>query len=324
MNKIKTNKQFILGVVAGAVVVGILGSVVYFLSVKSAELSAKEIEIKSAEFVNSELMQGQGTATVKVVGEEGNMYKLEVSFNGQKLDSFVTKDGKRFFPQSFEIVKGNVASAGKADTTADPEPAAASVEKKSDKPVVELFVMSYCPYGTQMEKGIIPVVEALGNKIDFRLKFVSYTMHGDKENQENLRQYCIDKDQFNKFTPYLQCFLGSSDSAACLKSTGVDEGKVASCMASASKQFDITGKNFFVHKAENDKYGVQGSPTLVVNGATVQSGRDSASLLKTICSAFKNAPSECQKQLSGATPAPGFGSGTTSSAGSAAAGCASN
>jgi hypothetical protein len=124
------------------------------------------------------------------------------------------------------------------------------VEKKSDKPVVELFVMSYCPYGTQMEKGIIPVVETLGNKIDFKLKFVSYTMHGDKENQENLRQYCIDKDQFNKFTPYLQCFLGSSDSAACLKSTG-DEGKVTSCMVGV-KQFDVTGKNFSVHKAEND------------------------------------------------------------------------
>ena len=41
---------------------------------------------------------------------------------------------------------------------------------KSDKPLVELFVMAYCPYGTQAEKGLIPVIELLGDKIDASIK----------------------------------------------------------------------------------------------------------------------------------------------------------
>ncbi len=45
--------------------------------------------------------------------------------------------------------------------------------------------MSYCPYGTQAEKGILPVVALLGDKIDFKLRTVHYVLHGDKEDLEN-------------------------------------------------------------------------------------------------------------------------------------------
>jgi hypothetical protein len=59
---------------------------------------------------------------------------------------------------------------------------------------------------------------------------------------------------------------------------------------------------------------------LVINGETISSARDSASLLKTICSAFTTQPAECQAQLSSATPAAGFGTATDNS-GAAAATC---
>jgi hypothetical protein len=64
-------------------------------------------------------------------------------------------------------------------------------------------------------------------------------------------------------------------------------------------------------------YGVQGSPTLVVNGEMTNSGRDSDSYLNTVCSAFNEVPEECMQELSGAAPSPGFGygeSGVSSSA----------
>lgn len=325
MNKIKLyNQQLLIGAIVGAVAVGLIGSVTYFSISKSAWLPTKEIESKLTQFVKAELLQGKGSATVKVVGKEGDLYKLEVSYNGQKIDSFVSKDGKRFFPQALAVLKNGDTKADANGGQSKTEPAADEVSKKTDKPTVELFVMSYCPYGTQMEKGILPAVEALGDKIDFKLKFVSYTMHGDKERKENLLQYCISKEQSAKFYSYLQCFLGNSDAAACLKSTGIDEAKTNSCMTAAAKQFNVTGTNFSVHKEENDKYGVQGSPTLVINGAQSQSARDSRSLLKSICSAFNNPPKECSIELSGDTPAPGFGSGAASSGGSAAAGCATN
>jgi hypothetical protein len=65
-------------------------------------------------------------------------------------------------------------------------------------------------------------------------------------------------------------------------------------------------------EAKASQLGVTGSPTLVVNGVEVQSGRDPASLLTTICSAFNTPPAECQQQLSSTTPSAGFGSAAAS------------
>jgi hypothetical protein len=102
----------------------------------------------------------------------------------------------------------------------------------------------------------------------------------------------------------------------------VDAKKAKACVAKTDKEFKVTeGMNdktkwkgnfppFDVFKADNAKYGVGGSPTLVINGVEAQTNRDSASLLATICSGFKTAPAECQKKLSSDQPAPGFGTGT--------------
>jgi len=157
-------------------------------------------------------------------------------------------------------------------------------------------------------------------------------MRGEKELQENLNQYCIQKEQPAKLDAYLKCFLEASDSASCVSSTGVNKSQMDACVAKTDKQYKVIDnfKNnvgfqgsfpgFDVYKADNDKYDVGGSPTLIINGEQVSSGRDSASLLKAICSAFKNQPKECQASLSTASPAPGFGSGTQA-AGAAAAEC---
>lgn len=269
----------------------------------------KSAQAKAEKFINQELLAGQGVATVKIVGKSAGLYKLEVEYQGQKIESYMTKDGSKFFPQAYEMnpVAPETGSVAGEQSSAIELP-------KTDKPVVELFVMSYCPYGTQIEKGMIPAIEALGNKVDFKLKFVSYTMHGDKENQENLRQYCIDKEQNGKLFTYLKCFLKAGETASCLKSSGVDEKKLTTCMEATAKKYNVTGEAFEVQKADNEKYGVQGSPALVINGVTASSGRDSASLLSTICSAFKTAPSECQKVLSAASPSAGFGEGTATGA----------
>jgi glutaredoxin len=235
---------------------------------------------------------------------------------------------------------GNVISEGKNATQGAQAPSTATAPKaaapaapapaltKSDKPEVEVFVMSYCPYGTQIEKGIIPVVELLKDKIDFTLKFVSYAMHGQKEIDENTLQYCLQKEQTAKLIPYMNCFLQAGDSAGCLKSSAIDTEKLDACVKAADTEFSIS-KNFAdnstwlsgrypkydVYAAENTKYGVRGSPTLVINGAQASSARDPASLLKVICSAFNKEPSECSQTLSSSAPSAGFGTAAAAPAG---------
>lgn len=326
----KINDKTLTGVVAGAILVIVLAALYFAIQAyreKTSWLPAEKVESMTTEFVNQELLQGKGTATIKVVGKEGDLYKLEVAVDGQTLNSYISKDGSKFYPQSFDLLSSKTVATDSqtTDTTAEAETVVGSVDKKSDKPVVELFVMSHCPYGTQIEKGLLPVVKALGKNIDFKLKFTDYAMHGEKELKEQLNQYCIQKEQPTKFLAYLESFLKAGDSEFSIKESSVDKNKLAACVSKTDKEFKVlenfsnnsgfkgTFPGFEIYKADNSKYNVGGSPTLIINGAQSESGRDSQSLLKTICSAFNNQPEECSTKLSSASPAPGFGTGTAPS-----------
>jgi len=287
---------------------------------------AKEMLVK---FIKETLLAGNPDTQVEVadIKEENGLYKIAISLKmgeqEQLVETYLSKDGKLFFPSAEMAMNIDEVTKQAQEAKKAAEEAAQQVAKepvKNDKPVVDLFVMSYCPYGTQIEKGIIPVVEALGNKITFNLKFVNYTMHGDKEAVENMRQYCIIKNSPAKLVGYLKCFLKSkagevADAEKCMGALGINKVGIDSCMKTSNEQFGVkAGETAFnVNKEDNEKYGIEGSPTLVINGATVSSGRDSASLLKAICGAFKTAPAACQKKLSEATPSAGFGEGTGSS-----------
>ena len=330
-------------IVAGVLLVLILVGFGYYKLVWSKHnLTESAAKQKVTDFINNNLMQGGSKANITSVTKENGMFKVmvEIGEGAQKqtITSYLSADGSKFFPSVMDIAEIE-QKASQTPNDANPDAAAKQADiPKTDKPTVELFVMSYCPYGTQIEKGILPTLAALGSKVNFTLKFVSYSMHNDlasndrKELDENLRQYCIQKNQPAKLSAYLTCFLkvGKGTETSCMQSSGIASLTVANCMKQADTQFNVTkdfqDKStyqgsyplFEVNKADNDKYGVKGSPTLVINGVeAAAAGRDSTSLLKTICSGFKTAPKECSATLATAAPAPGFGDGTAPAGGAA-------
>ncbi len=304
------------------------------LIVNSQRAGANDIGLDAAKeqvltFVNENLMRPGSEVTVKEATEENGLYKITVVMPDKKeIESYLTKDGKKFFPQVMDIDKikeqKTAADEKKTPSTAD--------VPKAEKAKVELFVMSYCPYGTQMEKGLIPVIETLGDKVDFELKFCDYAMHGEKELKEQLNQYCIQKNEPDKLLSYLNCFLDSENSDGCLKKIGIDQKKLASCVKSTDEEYKVNENfndkstykgrfpTFNIYQEDNQKYGISGSPSLVINGVKVSAARDSASLLKMICSGYENPPTECNKELSSTTPSPGFGSGSSGGGGDASCG----
>jgi hypothetical protein len=286
-----------------------------FKSFTSAKSMSKEaVAEKTITYINTNLLQSGTTATLNSVKEENDLYVINMTISGQSFASYVSKNGELFFPQAFDTT---VTVPKPADTT---EPAVTPTTVKSDKPKVELFVMSHCPYGTQAEKGILPAVQKLGNKIDFSIKFVYYAMHGEKEVKEEMAQVCLMNEQNSKYFSYLTCFLNTSDSASCQTSAGIDKAALASCVAKLDKQYNVTALYndqsswlsgryplFNVFKADNEKYSIGGSPTLVINGAQAESSRSPAAYLATICGAFNTPPAECESQLSSTTFSAGFG-----------------
>lgn len=53
-----------------------------------------------------------------------------------------------------------------------PKATASFTPKKSDKPLVKFFVMSFCPYGNQMEDTLKPIVDLLGNKVEYQPQYI--------------------------------------------------------------------------------------------------------------------------------------------------------
>ena len=157
-------------------------------------------------------------------------------------------------------------------------------------------------------------------------------MHGEPEMLENLRQYCIETQEPQKLNNYLKCFLKEGNYQSCLTSEKIDVTKLASCEKTTDAQFKIkqsfqdkaSWENsayppFAIFDADNTKYGVHGSPTLIINGATISVLRDPDSFKKAICAAFTKEPEVCKTVLSSAVPSSGFGEGAV--AGSATGSC---
>ena len=230
-----------------------------------------------------------------------------------------------------------ICDNGKDDRDADSDADCADSEcqdswvcmEKQDTPEVELFVMSHCPYGTQMEKAMLPVADLLQDEIDYELKFCDYAMHGKKELDEQLRQHCIQKNEEAKFNEYLTCFLNSSDSEQCLEKANIDQSQLEECVAATDEEYKVTemfeNKStwrsgrfpvFNLYQEEVQEYGVRGSPTLVINGVTAQAGRTPQAILNAVCRGFEEKPEECDKSLSSAAPSPGFGFKETSASAS--------
>src|SRR3989338_2807178 len=331
-SKIRENPWIIASVVLALALIGILlfggnnavtGNVVN-------EATAKQ---NFMDFVAKQGVQ----AEVVSMEKEGVFYKVNVKVDGQEMPVYISTDGKYLVtsPISLTGITPGANPSANPSASSSPSQQAQPIEvPKSDKPKVELFVMSECPYGTQIEKGMIPVVELLKSKIDFEVKFVYYAMHGEKEVKEQLNQYCIQKEQNDKYLTYLKCYLKAGDGAACLSEVKISTSKLESCTKKADTEFNVmknladqaswlSGRfpKFDIYKADNEKYSIAGSPGLVINGAESSSGRDSASLLKAVCGAFNTAPGECSQTLSSTAPGPGFGYDAVAAAGASAGSC---
>ncbi len=284
-------------------------------------LSLDEVKAQTLDFINNSLMRPGSTVSIKEASEENGLYKIVLNMpDGSELPVYVTKDGKKVFPQVIDVEEAKQkAQEQKEQKEAAQKKELSSIPKK-DKVDIELFVMSHCPFGTQIEKGLLPVLDLLGDKVNFQLKFCDYAMHGEKEVKEELTQYCIEKEEPRKLKSYLYCFLDSSNSDECLKKAHINIDKIETCKKETDKKFKITEKlndkstwrngRFPVvdlFKEDNQKYGVKGSPTLIINGQKVSSGRSPQELLNTICAGFSGDVKECHETLSDATPSPGFG-----------------
>lgn len=294
---------------------------------------------KAVDFINEKVISGATASLLEATEEEG-IYKIKIEVEGQKYDSYVSKDGKYLFPEGFDLTEGETQDQSQ-------QSAVEGELTKREKPDVKLFVMSYCPYGLQAQKMFLPVYDLLKDKAEMGIYFVNYIMHDKKEIDENLNQYCIQKAENVKYPEYLSCFLQEGKTSECMTAADIDQSKIQNCISATDQEYSIYSKYedkstwlngrfplFEVHSSLNETYGVGGSPTLVINDSVIVNNqsycpqgkecvvmpeftRAPESFKQAVCNAFNSPPEECSQTLSDTPFQPGFGLEEGSSSGGA-------
>jgi len=183
-DKCRENPWIISTIVLAVVVL------LYMIPMGGSSISADDAGKMLLDLYSSQGVEGLELASVV---ESNGVYMATFQYQGSEVPIYVTKDGK---------LVGSLSAVPSSDDSVEPaEPAPVDVVK-SDTPKIELFVMTHCPYGTQAEKGFIPFMESFKD-MDAKIRFVHYTMHGEKEDTETLRQVCIREEQSEKYLTYL-------------------------------------------------------------------------------------------------------------------------
>ena len=144
------------------------------------------------------------------------------------------------------------------------------------KPTLELFVMSYCPFGVQAEEKIIPIVKEFGNKIDFRLQFIAQekeepsaqditpftSLHGYPEVAENIRQLLIAQEYPEQYLDYILCRGKKLDKSweNCAEKLGIDVARIQELFDSPEAE-----QLFRENIKRAAELGVRASPTILVD-----------------------------------------------------------
>jgi glutaredoxin len=164
---------------------------------------------------------------------------------------------------------------------------------------LKLFVMSYCPYCTDALTSMKQVLKHFGNNkknIDFKIEFYGqiiddelYSMHGDTEVEEDLRQICAQKNYREnfKFLEYMLC-----RAEAFQKNRGDEDedtweecatdGIKASVIRECSKGAE--GRKLLAQSFEfTERLGIKGTPSWLVNNKYPIQGNTPEQITDAFC-----------------------------------------
>jgi len=193
--------------------------------------------------------------------------------------------------------KGEVKKAGEEGA---PPKAAAPAEKVE----VSFHVMSQCPFGVQVENGIAPVLEKMGDAIDFQLHFIGdekdgklTSMHGEKEVMGNKLHLCALKYNPDTYMDLILCMNKNmrkipDNFDSCATETKVDAAKIKAC-ADGEEGTKLLSESYKVSKSK----GARGSPTMFVGGEKYRGGRQEDQFLRAICNKFEKSKPEACKDI---------------------------
>ncbi len=275
---------------------------------------------KVMDFINEKLVKPGTLASLENCTAE-NVLWIETEYQNQKIP-VVVKDGK------YLMLPNNVIDIEQEKAKEEEEKEKVENMPKAERPKIDLFIMSFCPYGRAAAENTEKLYQMLKDKADFEVHYIVYpksfyesrgadtskycvgefcSMHGVKETEEDIREICIAKEYgWDKYWEYMKvqlsnCSLSNIDT--CWKESaqqvGIDVQKIEDCVQQNGQKYLEEEYNL------TTKYGISGSPTLVINNEFKQTGLVPIDKYQQmICNAFTQEPPECSEKVESESATP--------------------
>ncbi|MFP4423617.1 MAG: hypothetical protein ACLFP2_00135 [Candidatus Woesearchaeota archaeon] len=215
-----------------------------------------------------------------------------------EVDHMVGQANDTTLTQSWQTVKEGVM-------TMEKEP----VESSGEQVSLQMYVMSQCPYGTQVVDAIAPVKEKLGDSLDLSIDYITYptemypekedefcvsgmcSMHGTSEVKGNIVQLCAMEHNPEKYLDMLTCMNENMNAIpdnweACAEGLNVEE--IRSCYEGDEGKMLL---NNSAAKALNAE--ASGSPTIFLEGEKYSGERSEMDFMRSVCNSFEERPAAC-------------------------------
>jgi protein-disulfide isomerase/plastocyanin len=233
------------------------------------ELSPAEATAKTVSFVNA-VQPGLG-AFAQATTDEGDLYKIKLSVQGQTFDSYITKDGRLLFPEGIDLnqpapeVDLGPQDLARVDVSADDDPSKGS----ANAPVTIIEFSDFqCPFCERFYTDTLPQLEEKYIKTgkvklvyrDFPLE----NIHPEARPAAHAAESADEQGKFWEFHDKLfenQASLGASNYKKWAEELGLDMKKFNDCVDTEKYAGEVS-KDL----ADGSAVGVSGTPAFFVNG----------------------------------------------------------
>lgn len=272
-HKMRFNKNFIIIAIAVAVV--IITGVLIFINSSSggmfsfSPVSRQEAVDNAIDYLNNNLLQGQ-KATASNITEESGIIKFKVNIDTNSYDSYITKDGKLFFPQAYLLTgpsnsgvqpEGNVSFNITSDN---------HIKGNINAPVTLVEFSDFeCPFCERH----VPTIERILSeyKDTVRLVYKHYPLSNIHPNAQKAAEASECSSEQGKFWEYHDLLFANQKSGFSVVKfkqwavqLGLNANQFNNCLDSSKYEKKVKDD-----LAEGSAKGVDGTPATFVNGELV-------------------------------------------------------
>src|SRR3989338_1875961 len=267
--------RFIAIVVAVLLVVSIFTNGLRFGVTSAAvadPLSLDDAADKTLSFVNTNLLPPGTTATVGEKKDVGDLYQVQLSVQGQLVDSYVTKDGRLLFPQGIDLTAALPSPAGvdtqqleRVDVSADDD--AVKGDKNAPITIIE-FSDFQCPFCERFYTDTLPeldekYIKTGKAKLIYR-DFPLENIHPQARPAAEAAECAHEQGKYYQFHDKLfenRRLLSDANYKRWARELGLDGAKFDDCV-DTNKYANEVSKDL----ADGAAVGVTGTPAFFVNG----------------------------------------------------------